>query len=540
MAVIADSRCNWLHLAFLASITFVGSLNRIQLAAERPLWLDEAFSVCNSQATSYADLLRWKGEDPDHPPLGFLLMKGSGAVLGTWEPWAVRLIPVLGGVLCIPSAFLLGKAIGSSRLGRWASAFAAVDPLLVEQSGQARSWSLLCLGVILTLVFTVMTLKTAFSLKYCLGLGLTLGLSLWSNLLAWVGCCAAAATLGLGLTQVYFSQTNRPNFARACRGVATALLVAGLIGFPAIVDILTKRLGQSGGPDPPSFSRIVSEIYHSLAALDSIPHVWGLVFIVAFAGIVWLWLRQGSLVIPLVSLATFSFVFAVLLRQRHPFFAPRYLTPLLPVVWIGLATFPSLVTPRIVAIPFQGLLTALLVFHALHSVELTTHWKTRYEFLVSQEVANLCNRIAPGDRVVFARGNCSLFGRYYGLPIDADLENQLWRDGKLSPSKIQELRNSSNTTWFIAARMKSENHLDRSKKSVKGLAGAYGVKVKAKDLAKHFRKFHFIVVRISGNGIDYSSRDLRPQRPTKSQEPEVAEDRVREMLEESLEFRDGR
>src|SRR5262249_24492831 len=139
--MIPDPRCSRLHLTLLAAITFVGSLKRIMLAVERPLRVDEAFGVYNSQATSYADLLRWESEDPNHPPLSFLVMKGSGAVLGTWDRWAVRLIPVIAGVLCIPSTFLLGKQIGSPRLGLWASACAAADPLLVEQSGQARMFS---------------------------------------------------------------------------------------------------------------------------------------------------------------------------------------------------------------------------------------------------------------------------------------------------------------------------------------------------------------------------------------------------------------
>jgi hypothetical protein len=508
--MIPDPRCNRLHLALLAAITLVGGLNRILLAVERPLWFDEAFSVCNSQATSYADLLRWKSEDPNHPPLSFLLMKGSGAVLGTWDAWAVRLIPVIAGVLCIPSAFFLGKEIGSPRLGLWASAFAAVDPLLVDQSGQARMFSLLCLGVVLALVFAVMTVKKAFSLKYCLGLGLILGLALWNNQLAWVGCSAVAATFGFSLTQIYVSQSQQPNFARACLGAGTVFFTAGLIGLPAILDILTKRLGQGGSAVPPSFGGIISEIFHSLAALDPVPYVWVLVFALAFAGILWLWLRQGAVVIPLVALGTFAFVFAVLLRQRHHFFAPRYLTPLLPVVWIGLATFPALVRPKTVAIAFQGLLSALLLFHVLYCMELTTAWKTKYEFLVSQEVADLRDRLAPGDRVVFARGNCCVFGRFYRLPIDTDLENQLLQDADVSPSKTRELRNSSNTTWLIAARVKSDNHVDRSRTRFEKLARAYGVKVNEEELHRHFEKFHFTVVRMNVNGIEYSSRDLEP------------------------------
>jgi uncharacterized membrane protein len=494
------------------------------LAAERPIWFDEALSVYNSQVTSYADLLRWKGEDHDQPPLSFLLMKGAGAVLGAWDPWAVRLVSVIAGVLCIPSVFFLGKALGSPSLGLWASALAAFDPVLVAQSATARMWSLLCLGVILTLVFTVMTIRTVFSLKYCVALGLILGASLWTSLLGWVPCCAAALALALSLTQIYFSPPPRPSFARACWGIATVFVIGGLVGFPSMIDILTQRLSQAGSPIPPSLGQIMFEIYRGLAGLEPVSHVWILVLVAACAGILWLWLRQGAVVIPLVALGLFSFVFAVLLRQRHHFFAPRYLTPLLPVVWIGLATFPAFVAPRKAAVAFQALLCALLVFHALYWVDLMTAWKTDYEFLVGQDVSGLRDKIPPGDRVVFARQSCFVLGRYYGLPVDTDLENQLLADGSVSPAKRKELRSSSNATWLVAARVKSDKHVDRSQKCLEKLARAYGVAVNAKEVRKHFRKFQFTVVRVKGDGIDYSSRDLRHLRKAKKRESEEPAD----------------
>src|SRR5262249_29719305 len=117
---------------------------------------------------------------------------------------------------------------------------------------------------------------------------------------------------------------------------------------------------------------------------------------------------------------------------------------------------------------------------------------------------------APGDRVVFARKNCFVFGRFYRLPIDTDLQNQLLLDANVSPSKITELRNSSNTTWLVAVRVKSDNHVDRSRKCLRKLARAYGVKVNEEELRQHLGKFHFTVARMNVNGIEFSSRHLKP------------------------------
>jgi hypothetical protein len=263
----------------------------------------------------------------------------------------------------------------------------------------------------------------------------------------------------------------------------------------------------------------MSEIYRGLAHLEPVSHAWILVFVAACAGVLWLWLRQGAVVIPLVALGLFSFVFAVLLRQRHPFFAARYLTPLLPVVWIGLATFPAFVGPQKAAVAFQALLCVLLVFHTLYWVDLMTTWKAHYEFIVSEEVALLRDKIAPGDRVVFSRQNCLVFGRYYCLPVDMDLENQLLAHGGVSPAKTKELRSSSNATWLVAARVKADEHVDRSQECLESLARAYGVAVNAKEVRKHFRKRHFIVVRVKRDGIEYSSRDLTGARSARQDLP---------------------
>jgi hypothetical protein len=340
-----------------------------------------------------------------------------------------------------------------------------------------------------------------------------LGVSLWNNQLALVGCSVAAVSLAWSLTQVYFNHTLRPNFARACLGVATTFCIAAVIGFPAIIDILTKRLGQTGIAGQPSLSRIVSEIYHSLPAIEPVPYLWAVVLVAACVGAMWLWAQHGAVVFPLIALGIFSFVFAFLLRQRHHFFAPKYLMPLLPVVWLGLATF--LLKPRLLAVASAGLLSALLVFHALYCAGLTTAWKTKYEFVVSQEIGNLRGRIAPGDRVAFAPWSSFVFGHYYRMAVDMDLQNQLSHEERVLAPKVMELRSSPSATWLVAARLKSNKHVDRAKKYLYKLAGAYGVTVNAKDVRKHFKKRHFVVARVSAKGIEYSSLGLRDVRKFK-------------------------
>jgi len=89
----------------------------------------------------------------------------------------------------------------------------------------------------------------------------------------------------------------------------------------------------------------------------------------------------------------------------------------------------------------------------------------------------------------------------------------------VSPAKSKELRSSSNATWLVAARVKSDEHVDRSQECLETLARAYGVAVSTKEVRKHFRKLHFIVVRVKRDGIEYSSRDLTRARSARKDLP---------------------
>jgi len=122
--------------------------------------------------------------------------------------------------------------------------------------------------------------------------------------------------------------------------------------------------------------------------------------------------------------------------------------------------------------------------------------------------------------VVFARANCIVFGRIYNLPIDSDLQNRLLPDATVSPLKKGELRNSSITTWLIAARVKRDEQVDQSRECLEKLAGAYGVKVKPKQVRRHLKRFHFTAVRMNAKRIDYSSKDLRALREATRRKPE--------------------
>src|SRR5689334_7753793 len=124
--------CARTRLVILALLICLGGWFRAALVIERPIWMDEAFSITNAKESSYSELLLFRGAERLHPPLSFLLIKLSIDVFGTSAPWAVRLLPLLAGIACIPAAYYLGKLLYSPELGLWAIALAALDPLLID------------------------------------------------------------------------------------------------------------------------------------------------------------------------------------------------------------------------------------------------------------------------------------------------------------------------------------------------------------------------------------------------------------------------
>lgn len=85
----------------VALLVLVGGLLRAWPVAEWPISHLEALTWHRSQTgAGLAEFPAW-----DHPPLSYLLVCLSTALLGTQAEWALRLPSLLAGILCIPAAF---------------------------------------------------------------------------------------------------------------------------------------------------------------------------------------------------------------------------------------------------------------------------------------------------------------------------------------------------------------------------------------------------------------------------------------------------
>jgi uncharacterized membrane protein len=489
----------------------------LALINERPLWFDEVFSVNNARENSYTSLLLWKSYDNKQPPLSFLILKASLDLLQSSAPWVVRLAPCVAGIACIPMMFLLGKSLHSPALGLWCAALTAVNPVLVDQSTQARMFSMLCLGTILSAHLLVRWVRNGtLEIYESVILGATLGISLWNNQLILVSWCAAATSALLVSVSPTRQRADSSILESSRWRVGLAVAVACLTGLPGILD-LTKRIGVGAGSGVDSWA-----IYHEfrrelleLLPTASITWHWRLDSLLPMAtcalpliGVGWLWKRSGMMVLPVLFLGVYGLVFAVLLRQRHPFFAVRYLMPMLPFLWVGLSAFAVLPGNRWLKAGASLLLLAIVVREGYLCTTVLMDWKGNNDFEESWRIGNLRSRVDPDDQVVFIPRYAELFGNYYSLPVNYDLELQLDERATDGSAALPLIRvDTSRTTWVIASRMYNMQNVASAKRNLLAIAGAYGLAVDREHLDRHFKKNVVGVARISREGIRYVPAD---------------------------------
>lgn len=133
----------WLLAAL--GLTALGTWLRFHHLGVQELWLDEALQLRMARADRIAEALRLEYS----PPLGYLLWRWWIALFGESEV-AVRTLAALFGSAFVPAAIVAGRNVLSPAAGLWAGAVAALAPLHIYYSQEARVYSLLCLTVLLS------------------------------------------------------------------------------------------------------------------------------------------------------------------------------------------------------------------------------------------------------------------------------------------------------------------------------------------------------------------------------------------------------
>jgi hypothetical protein len=493
----------------IALAVLLGALLRCWLAAERPVFIDEATSINTARQASYSDLLLWKHNDgtcgsnlltdPDQPPLSFLILKLSIGLTARTDLWTARFIPMVVGILCIPAAYYLGALIYSPLLGCWAAMLAACDPILVSQSATARPWSICCFVTLMALILLVQLVQTDFQSKaLCCLLGVFLGIGLLNNQLALASWLAVAIACLLELVRTLIGK--RANLATRDRllGYSLILLSAMALGFEGIQDILVRRLHQSGG-SPPSILTVSTDMLYSFQGVFPAPVVWRLILGSALVGALCLFVEKPKVMVPVAALTCATLLLDVLLRQRHDFFASRYLIPLLPVLWVGLAIWPLLGHRRGLRLVASGLLCAVMARDAYVCLNTAKNWRYDYDYFVGAQMRELKDEIAIDDKVSYFPRYAAVLGRFCEIPISQELtedDGGYLRENQLGKGQV---------LWFIAGHLNRPHLVEEAKTRLETIVSARGLVVDPAQIERHFALNRFASVRISSNGLIFKS-----------------------------------
>jgi uncharacterized membrane protein len=120
------------------------------------LWLDEAFSFYRATVPG--------GLRPDvvgdvSPPFYYCLLRGWIPFVGTSEG-ALRLFSAICGTLFVLAAIWAGCELFTRSVGVWSGGVAALAPLHIYYSQEARTYALLTLLIMLVIILLWRALRT--------------------------------------------------------------------------------------------------------------------------------------------------------------------------------------------------------------------------------------------------------------------------------------------------------------------------------------------------------------------------------------------
>lgn len=134
----------------LAAIVAVAAALRVYRLGEQSLWLDELYSYWASRL-SWRDLWLEIPRIDKHTPLYYSLLK-LWSVFGDGEA-ALRSPSAVAGTLAVPCAYVLRRLAATPERARWSGAaaalLAAIHPVLIEYSQEARAYSAWAFAVVL-------------------------------------------------------------------------------------------------------------------------------------------------------------------------------------------------------------------------------------------------------------------------------------------------------------------------------------------------------------------------------------------------------
>jgi mannosyltransferase len=383
----------WTLLAILA----VGTGLRFWHLGVHGFTADEIYSLNVArmplaQAASQAD---------QTPPLFVLVEHFWILAAGTSEA-AVRTLPAILGILAIPAAWWIARRFAGIGPALAAAALVAVHPQFVEQSQDARTYSLLTL--LSTLSFCAMVRLPSGGRRTTLGYVAASTLLVYTHVFGWFVLIAQNAA---------WWWMGRPTSARRWLGLQATVVAAAT---PWLV-VLAARIGYVGqgfwiGPPSLHLAReTASRLGGGPVALAAACVVLAAIawsFRGNWAGLV-RWTRPVRLLACWLSV---PFFLPLGISFLEPIFTPRYVAFVIVPAVILLAWGLWRLRPAGRAVALVALLAAGAL--AAPSVGILPTWTFHQEW--PPAVAHVDALAHPGDAVVMYPGLCGYVGQELSCP----------------------------------------------------------------------------------------------------------------------------
>jgi len=221
----------------------LGALLRLVWLGYKSFWLDEIASVviARLQGTAFWSML-WRAEG--NMALYYVVLR-PWLHFG-WGEGRVRVLSALLGVASIPVIYALGRRLFDEASARMATLFFAVNACAVAVSQEARGYSLLVLGVLVsTYLFVRLIERPSFALACAYGLAT--GLTFYCHYFGlFIPAAQAISLLALPRGHIPWKQ------------LALAALLIALAAVPVLWMIHIQDIGHITWVDKPS----LLELYH--------------------------------------------------------------------------------------------------------------------------------------------------------------------------------------------------------------------------------------------------------------------------------------
>jgi len=414
-----------------------------QYLTGRSLWIDEAMLALNIVNRDIMSLFKPLDYDQG-APLGFLLVEKIFNLLLGRNEYALRLFPLIVGVLSIGAFYLLLKRLLLNNAAVFtALALFVLNPRLIYYSSEVKQYILDVFVTIALFLFAVPLLEMRAGKKDFIYLAAAGFLALWFS------HPALFVLAGIGITLVILYIQRRDHMGlRYLVGiglfwVATITLLYLLILKDIQQNAYMREYWQGAFlPVPPWsnlgwFSQVLNE---NIGLQFGIPHAVYLVFLLMLVGWFVLWKNQRSYAMVMGFIILFTLIASSL--QLYPVLE-RMILFTLP---IGLVLIGKSIELLYSTLPKRGsvhlLITAIIAGYLIYGPLATSvgyFLQPRYYEHMRPAMENLQASWKAGDTLFVSNGAVPAFEYYapmYGLEGTAYLSSQ--RQDYAAPQKILE------------------------------------------------------------------------------------------------------